>query len=195
MPCNTSSASRQIVKYANLNVQNGDGSYGTLTNYAHSESGGNESGACFDPASDLLLYANFNSGSSVIYAVQIVSGAPSARIPLTTAGTPPATVSKSAAIAWSSRRQSIIYYSTTSPSFGGSDGRALVYELLKPSRPTQDPWTWNLLTNITLNAVSPALPYVDNGIYSKFQIAAYTDGELGVLATRADQPAYVFRIP
>lgn len=208
MPCNTSNANRLVVKYFDLNVPNGDGTWGKKTDYPFVDSGGTESDAVFlagdaaDGSQDLIVYTQFTGTTPAVRAVPFnAAGVPQARITLTQGGTPPVTRSNKAALMWSKRRQSILYYDSIQPALSGwpaLSGPSLVYELRAPTGGPANwrtgTWTWNLLTDQT-GSTFPQADSSTGGFYSKARLIEYTDGEVLVAATRSDTPAYAFRIP
>lgn len=211
MTCNPSDPNRFVIKYFDLTVSNGDGTFGKKTEYAFADSGGTESDAAFlqgsavDGSQDLIVYTQY-SPSNTIRALRAVpfnaSGVPQARVTLTTGGTPPATLSNKAALMWSPRRQSLIYYDSVQPVPGAGwpalSGASLVYELRAPAGGSANwrtgTWTWSLLTDQGVS-VFPQADSNTGGFYSKARIIEYDDGEIMVAATRADTPAFAFRIP
>jgi hypothetical protein len=204
MLCNTSNANRYIVKYYDLNVSNGDGTYGKAIHYPFTDNGGNEADAMFvlgaagDGSEDLIVYTQYSGSTKSLRAVPFnASGVPQARITLTTGGTAPATLRKDGAIMWSKRRGAMLYYDSFQPVISGwpaLSGPSLVYELKAPPNRVTGTWTWNLLTDQAVSTFPQSDPGT-GGFYSKARIIEYDDGEIMVAATRADTPAYAFRVP
>jgi hypothetical protein len=198
-------AARQVFKYFDLNVPNGNGTWGKIAATPYTDNGGTESDGVFlrhssNPDLDLIVYSQFTSPVA-LRACPIVGGVPQARITLTMGGTPPPSLNRNGALMWSARRQAILYYDNRQPDTvagftGAGAGRSLVYELVAPPENEwrTGVWTWRLLTS-TANAYTVPQHVTTSGLYSKARLFAFTDGEVLVAAPRADVPAVAFRIP
>lgn len=208
MTCDTSVTARLIVRAENLNVQNGDGTYGILTNYNYNDSLGTESDAVFvlgdTPNDDLIIYSRFPaSGSRRLHAVRFNNNIPQPRVDLLINGNFPASLSRKAALMWSERRNSLIYYDNKQPipATGGFPstvgyGRAIVWEVQAPPNKLTGTWTWNIITaNTNTYIPSSALETEGDEIYSKARLLKYNDAEVIIAGTAHNAPASAFRIP
>jgi hypothetical protein len=174
------SSSSNFVQF-NPNTSNADGTFGTWTNYAP-QLRMTDSVAAYDPTHDLLVVTAFRN-SEAIYAVDLANPS-SPKVALKQAGTPPPKL-PAHGWEWSPGRQAFLYWRN------GSD----VYELKLTSGDWRTgTWTWSKVTSSS-NSVTPQAMAVDNGIYSRFRIARYSDAEVAVVVNNVDGAVYAFRIP
>jgi hypothetical protein len=163
------------------NVQNGDGTFGTWTDYP-TKVAYLDNVAAYDPVNDLAIVTKFRDDSSV-FAIDLSSPEQPA-IRLTESGTPPDKQGKHG-WEWSPARQAFIYWRR------GDE----VYEFrLTGADWRSGPWTWTRLTSPE-NRVVPQDMNVDNGSYGRFRIADLGDGEVAIVVNRTDGPVYAFRVP
>jgi hypothetical protein len=163
------------------NTSNGDGTFGTWTNYERKVTQ-TDSMAGYDPDNDLFVVTAFRNGTQV-YGIDLANPT-AARVQLKEGGTLP---DKRSAHGWewSEGRKAFIYWRS------GSE----VYEFKQPSGDWKsDTWQWSKITSGS-NSLSPQAMEVDNGVYSRFRIARFADAEVAVVVNRIDGPVYAFRVP
>lgn len=163
------------------NAKNADGTYGRWTNYPWKLQATN-SVAAYDPVHDLFVVTAFRNSSNV-YAVDLKNPEGN-EVALKQGGTPPEKV-QSHGWEWSPARQAFIYYAS-------GDG---VYEFkLQGTDWKTGTWMWTKLTSSS-NSVVPENMVVNNGVFSRFRIASFADGDVGFVYNRVDGPVYAFRLP
>lgn len=165
------------------NTVNGDGSYGTFTNYgAPSQDLDIMAEADCDPVNDLYVATEFRTTQKV-YAIDLKNPA-AGRVTLNESGDIP-TKYQGGGWAWSQARQAFIFYAQG----------AGVYEFkLVSGSWSTGTWRWTNLTSGS-NTVVPQTMKEANGVHSRFRIAHYGNDEVGVVVNREDGPVYAFRIP
>jgi hypothetical protein len=52
-----------------------------------------------------------------------------------------------------------------------------------------------MITDTAANKAEPEAMKVDNGVYSRFQIAHYADAEVAVVINNIAGPVWAFRVP
>jgi hypothetical protein len=176
-----------LAKLSNTGTQNPDGTWGTWTNHQISHQPPTDSSILHIPGDEILVWNNYRSSSAIYAYEKSGTGLVKARVLLTEGTANAPTREKAPGWEWSESRQAIIYWRRGSG----------VYEIKKPTNWRTGIWTWNKLTNDTLNGTSapPALDTDANGVYTKFKVVRYADFEVAVVTTRTDQPAWAFRIP
>lgn len=144
-----------------------------------------DSAAAYDPVNDLFVVTRFKSDTRVQAWSLAGSIDSNPQSYLTTTGV--AFTKESAnGWEWSPAKQAFLYYRR--------DGA--VYQLkLTSGAWNTGTWTWSLLTDAG-NTVVPPNDAVDNGVYSRFQIASYSSGtrEVAILCNGRSQSTYAFRI-
>lgn len=180
-PVNAGS-SRRLGQLTNVATQNGDGSYGTWTNHAISNSGSTDTAMEYDEDNDLLVCTSFRTGTSIFW--RRPSAPSAAAVTVAQSGNIP-TREPAAGWAWSRRRRAFLYYrrgagvhefKITNATDGGAAG------------------AWSGLT-ASGNAVTPENMATDNGIYGRFQTFTFADAEVALVVNGSAQAVYAFRVP
>lgn len=159
-------------------VDNGDGTWGTWTEYADQ---GTESGTmmCHDPNLDILIMIR-GVDSQSLYGINC-STPNTTRTTLTQSNRP--TLDIRVGIVYSRKRKAFIVWDT------GEN----IWELKKGSGSwSAATWTWTNLVN-GANTVSPTKN--SNGTYTKMQIAYYGGREIVMVTNETAGPTYVFEVP
>lgn len=161
--------------------RNADGSYGKWSaDYGHHGVVVDGVAAC-DPLRDLLVFTRFRRGNEVMAVELSQPGSPA--VALRQAGTPPAR-EPAHGWEWSETRQALIYWRR-------GEG---VYELAAPPDGWRGTWRWRALT-AEANSIAPDEMTKDNGVYGRFRIVRYGDGEFCIVVNRINGPVYAFRLP
>lgn len=161
--------------------RNSDGTFGAWTNYG-AKLTMTDSVAAYDPINDLFVVTAFRN-SETVYAIDLANPS-SSKVALKESGTPPAKAS-AAGWEWSDARKGFLYWRS------GAD----VYEFRATGADWKTAsWAWAKLTSGS-NSTVPQAMSKDNGVYSRFRIARFSDAEVALVVNRIDGPVYAFRIP
>jgi hypothetical protein len=168
------------------NARGADGTVGAWSEaYGAKKKGHGDGVAAYDPVNDIVVYTDFASDPTAVYAVDL--GDPAApSVALREGGTPPE-LAKGHGWEWSDLRGSLVYWPRSAGAgvhelrFRGSDWRS-------------GTWTWSPLTDAG-NQVVPDPMTVDNGVYSRFRLVRFRDAEIALVVNRVDGPVYAFRMP
>jgi hypothetical protein len=172
------------------NVKNADGTVGRWTNY-----GGRklkaplDSTGAYDPVRDIVVIVNFRTPPDQpgVFAMDPKNPAGPA-VRLKESGTRPPSGGKEGAAGWewSPLRGAFLFWRRGA-------------ELRECRPPASDwksgKWTWSMITDTAANKAEPEAMKVDNGVYSRFQIAHYADAEVAVVINNIAGPVWAFRVP